>query len=163
MSFASASATPLSHTEAKLYIDGTLVENVTIPTTVAEIKPYTFYSCVTLEKVQINHTLTDIGVYAFATSRNHYNLSSTIIEYLGDPFNLDFNKEGVKEFAKLVEWVVLPKTQYQWFIENRTSGSSVSKYTQVFVPGPDSENWLNEGGSLKSNSSEGVNYSFPKL
>ena len=48
-----------------LYINGTLITDLVIPSTVTEIKNYSFYGCKSLTSVTIPNSVTSIGKYAF--------------------------------------------------------------------------------------------------
>jgi hypothetical protein len=48
-----------------LYIDGELVDDIVIPSTVTEIKPYAFNNCISLTSVVIPDSVTSIGERAF--------------------------------------------------------------------------------------------------
>lgn len=49
-----------------LYVNGTKLTSVTIPSTITNVKPYTFYSCEDLTSVTIPSTVKTIGRAAFA-------------------------------------------------------------------------------------------------
>ena len=61
---------------ASLFIDGKEVQNVSIPNTIQEIKPYAFYGCSSITSVTIPSTVTSIGEGAF---HNCSSLTSVII------------------------------------------------------------------------------------
>ena len=62
--FSSREANPLYNAKV-LYINGTEVTNVTIPSTITQIKPYTFYGDTALISVSVPNTVTTIGSSAF--------------------------------------------------------------------------------------------------
>ncbi len=62
--FESSSANPLSCAQ-HLYLNGTLVTELTIPNTVTAIGNYTFYKCTDLTNITISNSVTSIGNYAF--------------------------------------------------------------------------------------------------
>ena len=65
ISFGDYSANPLNH-RAKLYLNGALVTDLVIPSTVTEIKDYAFYGCTSLTSVEIPSSVTWIGDCAFS-------------------------------------------------------------------------------------------------
>ncbi len=84
--FAGSSSNPLDYA-GKLYVDGDLVTEMTIPSEVQTIKPYAFYGCDSLTKVTIPDSVTSIGNYAFSGCSN---LSYTVYnngKYLGNATN----------------------------------------------------------------------------
>ena len=75
--FGSFDANPVYYAE-KLYINGELLEELTIPNTVTEIKDIAFYCCRSLTSVTIPDSVTSIGDGAF------YNCTTlTSVNYLG--------------------------------------------------------------------------------
>lgn len=62
--FSSREANPLYNAKV-LYINGAEVTNVTIPSTITQIKPYTFYGDTALISVSVPNTVTTIGSSAF--------------------------------------------------------------------------------------------------
>lgn len=65
--FGNDSASPISVYGAKLFLKNALIENVTFPDTVTEIKPYAFYAY-PLNHVEMADSVKSIGEYAFANS-----------------------------------------------------------------------------------------------
>lgn len=63
--FQESTANPLNRGH-DLYIDGELVKNLIIPTTVTEIKPYSFVNCTSIESLKIGDRVKEIGVWAFS-------------------------------------------------------------------------------------------------
>ena len=49
----------------KIYLNGTLVTDLVIPSTVTEIKPFAFYYCTSLKSITIPNSVTSIGEKAF--------------------------------------------------------------------------------------------------
>lgn len=72
--FGGPSANPLwgySYSDkADLYLDGELVTEVTIPSSIVEIKPYTFIDCQSLTSVKLHSAVTSIGSNAFEGCNN---------------------------------------------------------------------------------------------
>lgn len=64
ISFGSNSANPLNN-GAKLYINGSELTKITIPSDITEIKGYAFCGCSSLKSVTIHKNVTSIGRYAF--------------------------------------------------------------------------------------------------
>ncbi|MBR4970109.1 MAG: leucine-rich repeat protein, partial [Alistipes sp.] len=62
--FATATANPLNYAK-NLYFNGSLVESVTIPSDMTEVKPYTFVHSTSLKSVILHSGITSIGKYAF--------------------------------------------------------------------------------------------------
>ena len=62
--FEDYTANPLDYGK-NLYLNGTIVTNLTIPNTVTKIKDYTFYNCTSLTSVTFPNSVTEIGSYAF--------------------------------------------------------------------------------------------------
>ena len=62
--FADADANPISCAR-KLYVNGVLLTEFIVPTTVTTISPYAFYYCNSLTTVTLHAGVTDIGHYAF--------------------------------------------------------------------------------------------------
>ena len=60
----SSSANPLSN-GAKLYLNGSELTDITIPSDITKIKSYTFYHCTSLTSVTIPNSVTSIGDGAF--------------------------------------------------------------------------------------------------
>ena len=56
--------------KAYLYLDGELVTEVTIPSSIVEIKPYTFTNCGSLTSVKLHSAVTSIGSNAFGDCEN---------------------------------------------------------------------------------------------
>ena len=73
ISFSSSYANNPLHNGAKLYLNGELVTELTIPNTVTEIKDYAFSGCSSLASITIPDSVTSIGSSAF------YNCSSLTI------------------------------------------------------------------------------------
>ena len=64
ISFTNSYATPLYYA-SKLYLNGKLVTELTIPDSVTSIGNYAFYNCTSLTSVTIPNSVTLIGVWAF--------------------------------------------------------------------------------------------------
>ncbi|MBQ8739628.1 MAG: leucine-rich repeat protein [Clostridia bacterium] len=64
ISFDNSSSNPLSN-GAKLYLNGELVTDLVIPTTITEIKDNAFRGCISIMSVTISNSVTSIGDYAF--------------------------------------------------------------------------------------------------
>ena len=64
INFASPSANPI-YQSANIYINNEIVEDLVIPNTVTEIKPYSFIMCGSLSSVLIPNSVKIIGDYAF--------------------------------------------------------------------------------------------------
>ncbi|MDE6401368.1 MAG: leucine-rich repeat domain-containing protein, partial [Clostridiales bacterium] len=64
-----------------LYIDGALVESLTIPNSVTEIKSKTFAYCGSLKSVTVSDSVTEIGEGAFWLCEN---LVSAVLPFIGD-------------------------------------------------------------------------------
>lgn len=62
--FANATANPINYAK-NLYLNGSLVESVTIPSDMTEVKPYTFVHSTSLKSVILHSGITSIGKYAF--------------------------------------------------------------------------------------------------
>ena len=65
ISFGDGSANPLYHAH-NLYLDGSLIEDLTIPDSVTIIGEYAFYCCSGLKRVTIPDSVTSIGFSAFS-------------------------------------------------------------------------------------------------
>ena len=63
--FTNSGANPLSYANAKLYLNGALVESLTIPSDITKIKQYAFCDCTSLQSVTITNSVTSIEKYAF--------------------------------------------------------------------------------------------------
>ena len=59
-----SNANPLCN-GAKLYLNGSELTDITIPSDITEIKDYAFYNCTSLTSVTIGNSVTEIGDYAF--------------------------------------------------------------------------------------------------
>ena len=57
-------ANPLGYAK-KLYLNGEVVTNITIPDSITSIKAYAFYNCSSLASITIPNSVTSIGKYAF--------------------------------------------------------------------------------------------------
>lgn len=64
------SSNPCYYGNAKLYFNGTLVETVTIPSSVGTVKPHIFAGCSSIKNVTIESGLTEIGDAAFQSCSN---------------------------------------------------------------------------------------------
>ena len=64
ISFGDSSANPLCN-GAKLYLNGSELTNMTIPSDITEIKQYAFSDCTSLTSVTIGNSVTSIGYSAF--------------------------------------------------------------------------------------------------
>lgn len=62
--FKNSAANPLSHA-AGLYLNGNLVQDLTTPNGITEIKPYTFYGC-SVQSVTLPDSVVTIGAYSFS-------------------------------------------------------------------------------------------------
>ena len=69
IAFESAGANPLDR-EADLYLNGTILEKMTIPETVEEISNYAFKGCTSLKVVEIPETVKVIASFAFNSCPN---------------------------------------------------------------------------------------------
>ena len=49
----------------RLYLNGTEINQLVIPDSVTEIKPYTFYRCISIDTITVHNGITRIGDYAF--------------------------------------------------------------------------------------------------
>ncbi len=67
ISFGGSSANPLYYAK-NLYLNGTLLREVTVPSTVTKINDYAFYNCTSLTSITIPDSVTTIGAEAFAYS-----------------------------------------------------------------------------------------------
>ena len=74
--FENYAANPLSYNGGTLYINNSKASLITIPDTITEIKPYTFYYCTSIKTVTIPDSVTTIGDSAF---RNCTSLTSVTI------------------------------------------------------------------------------------
>ena len=63
--FGSAEANPLYYAK-KLYLNGELLTELSIPAEVVEVKDYTFYNCTDLASIVIPNSVTSIGMEAFS-------------------------------------------------------------------------------------------------
>ena len=64
ISFGSYNANPLYYAK-KLYLNGSELTDITIPSGITEIKAYAFYKCTSLTSITIPDSVTSIGKYAF--------------------------------------------------------------------------------------------------
>ncbi|MBE6197630.1 MAG: leucine-rich repeat domain-containing protein [Rikenellaceae bacterium] len=64
ISFDNYYANPL-YNGAKLYLNGSELTDITIPSDITEIKAYAFYNCTSLTSVTIGNSVTSIGNWAF--------------------------------------------------------------------------------------------------
>lgn len=64
INFASLDANPLDCGKF-LYVNGNILYNLTIPSDITEIKPYTFCNCLSISSATIGDHVTSIGDYAF--------------------------------------------------------------------------------------------------
>ncbi len=64
INFGGSSANPLCN-GAKLYLNGSELTDITIPSDIAEIKSYAFCDCTSLTSITIPESVTSIGKYAF--------------------------------------------------------------------------------------------------
>ena len=69
ISFGVGYANPLCN-GAKLYLNGSELTDITIPSDITEIKQYAFYGYTSLKSVTIGNSVTSIGRYAFAYCSN---------------------------------------------------------------------------------------------
>ncbi len=76
MSFSDGELNPLRYAK-NLYLNGALVTDLTIPSTISKINDFVFYGCTSLESVTIPQSVTSIGSSAF---RGCTNLVSITIE-----------------------------------------------------------------------------------
>lgn len=84
--FNSSSSNPL-HNGAKLYLDGQLSENITIPESITEIKNNAFYGC-SLKNINLPNNIEEVSASAFTNCNNlHYNEYDNAY-YLGNEENL---------------------------------------------------------------------------
>ena len=67
---------------AKLYLNGSELTDITIPSDITEIKDYTFYNCTSLTSVTIPDSVTLIGEYAFGncTSLTSITIPNSVTE-----------------------------------------------------------------------------------
>ncbi len=70
IAFANVYANPLNSFGANLYINGALADEITVPETITEIKPYAFYGFEGLKAIHIPETVTKIGEDAFYSCEN---------------------------------------------------------------------------------------------
>ena len=68
-----------------LFLNGTEITKLNIPTSISRIKSYSFQGCADLISVTIPDNVTSIGDYAFG---NCNNLKTVILENL-NPFRID--------------------------------------------------------------------------
>ena len=94
--FEDASANPLCYS-ACMYIDDKAVTEVSIPSTITEIKPYTFYGCNSLTSVTIGNSVTTIGDCAFSGCSNI--TSVTLREGITSVGASAFYKTGITEIT----------------------------------------------------------------
>ena len=97
MSIEGYEASPLNYAD-HLYLNGELIKNLTIPSSVTSISQYTFYGYTTLESVTIHDKVTTIGMGAFAHCTGLTNLTlpdsvTSIGEYAF------FNCKGIRNFT----------------------------------------------------------------
>ena len=64
ISFGDSSANPLCN-GAKLYLNGSELTDITIPSGITEIKDYAFFNCTSLKSITIPDSVTSIGEEAF--------------------------------------------------------------------------------------------------
>ena len=64
--FSSTNSSPLFYAK-KLYLNGDLITNLVIPSSVTKIKNYSFYGCSSLESITIPNSVTSIGNSAFSS------------------------------------------------------------------------------------------------
>ena len=69
IAFGDSNSNPL-YNGADLYLNNQKVTNLTIPTTITQIKAYTFYGCKSLTSVTIHNSVTSIGSSAFYKCEN---------------------------------------------------------------------------------------------
>ena len=74
ISFSNNYSNPLCYAE-KLYLNGTLVTELTIPNGVTSIGDYAFYDCASLTNVTISDSVTSIGYEAFRNCSNLKNVT----------------------------------------------------------------------------------------
>ena len=90
------SANPLSM-GATLYLNNKTLEELVVPDTIQEIKPYTFYNCQQLKNVVFHNNITKIGNYAFYNCQNITTgistsfFPETLIEIGGNAFSGNLN------------------------------------------------------------------------
>ena len=65
ISFGDSSANPLCN-GAKLYLNGSELTDITIPSGITEIKDYAFFNCTSLKSITIPDSVTSIGYASFA-------------------------------------------------------------------------------------------------
>ena len=68
--FENSNANPCYPAKGNLYISGTLLENITIPDTITEIRDRNFLGCSSIKNVVLNKKVTKIGELAFSECEN---------------------------------------------------------------------------------------------
>ena len=88
ITFSTATANPIYYAK-NLYIDNTLVSELTIPSSVTSIGAYQFYNATCLTKVTLPYTITSIGADAFRGCSNleSINLENTAVTTVGSGFS----------------------------------------------------------------------------
>ncbi len=113
ISFGNGYANPLYYAE-KLYLNGSLVEHLTIPDEITKIKNYAFRGCNSIKSVTIPDGVTGIGTEAFALCRS---LNAVYISDLAAWCKIDFDDYGSNPLCyagnlhlngSLVEYLTIP-------------------------------------------------------
>ncbi|MBR4892957.1 MAG: leucine-rich repeat protein [Clostridia bacterium] len=84
--FSGSASNPLCN-DADFYLNNDIIDDITIPDNVTEIKDYTFYKCQNLKSIVLSENITNIGTYAFS---NCSALEKIYITDLLAWFNIDF-------------------------------------------------------------------------
>lgn len=87
MDFSNAAANPLYYAK-NLYLNNTLVTNLTIPSSVTKLNGYVFAGCSSITSVTIPNSVTSIG---YGTFKGCSNIQKITIPFVGEQFNGNSN------------------------------------------------------------------------
>ncbi len=130
---------------ADLYLNDTVVTNLTIPSTINTINDYAFYGCGSIKTVHIPSTIKEIGEFAFANSANLNEVTldegvSTIYNY-AFAYNNKLQRITIPDSVTIIGYGVFEDSEKVCVYCNTNSEAAIQGFDRVVhLDGSDEEN-----------------------